>query len=148
MKTTEDSRLDFIRQKSKDLGITAYEFSENTQLSAVGAHNILTGSSKNPRTRNLNMMMDYIVKKLNKATGTKVIPGEDPFKEAVKTENSLEDEVYNIVMKRLQPQLDEQKSMISDLRNDFKLLFDQCLHILNNNKEPYGKKEEKSSQSS
>ncbi len=74
---TNKEKLDFILKKSKELQITAYEFGENTSISTVGAHNILTGESKNPRTKNLNTMLKYLE--------TKVLSNELDNKEVTKT---------------------------------------------------------------
>ena len=60
-------KLEFILKTSEELGITAYEFGKNTDISSVGTHDILTGKSKNPRTRNLNAMLAYIELKYNKS---------------------------------------------------------------------------------
>lgn len=60
---TKEEKLKFIKKYSKDLNITAYEYGEHTDLSTVGAHNILTGVSKNPRSKNLDAMLDYLESK-------------------------------------------------------------------------------------
>lgn len=57
---TNEEKLSKIRKFSKELGITAYDFGENTSISAVGARNILEGISKNPRTKTLNIMLEYL----------------------------------------------------------------------------------------
>lgn len=60
---TNKEKLKHIVKFSKELGVTAYEFGEKTNITAVGARNILEGESKNPRTRNLNMMLKYLQEK-------------------------------------------------------------------------------------
>lgn len=57
---TKEQKLKFIRETSKKLGISSYDFGKNTLLSDLGARNILDGISKNPRTKNLNIMLDYL----------------------------------------------------------------------------------------
>lgn len=60
--------LKIIISKSKELGITAYEFGANTSISTMTAHNILSGDSINPRRKTLNIMLQYLEnKKLNSA---------------------------------------------------------------------------------
>lgn len=61
---TKEDKLDFIIKKSKELGITSYEYGQNTSLSDLGARNILTRVSTNPRTKNLNIMLDYLESKV------------------------------------------------------------------------------------
>lgn len=66
---TKEEKLKFIIEKSLELGITSYEYNQKTSLSLKGAHNILSGESKNPRTKNLNVMLEYLESKL---TGSKL----------------------------------------------------------------------------
>lgn len=57
---TNKKKLDYILKMSKKLGITSYDFGQNTPISDLGARNILNGNSQNPRTKNINIMYDYI----------------------------------------------------------------------------------------
>lgn len=58
---TKEEKLDFIIETSKKMGITPYDYGQNTSISDLGARNILTGISKNPRTKNLNIMLEYLI---------------------------------------------------------------------------------------
>lgn len=58
---TKEEKLKFIIAESKNLGITSYEYGQNTEISDLGARHILTGESKNPRTKNLNIMLEYLI---------------------------------------------------------------------------------------
>lgn len=60
---SDEEKLKFIREKAEELLITAYEFGKETDISTLGAQNILDGKSKNPRTKNLNIMLQYIESK-------------------------------------------------------------------------------------
>lgn len=74
---TNEEKLSMIRKFSKELGITAYDFGENTSITAVGARNILEGISKKPRTKNLNIMLQYLEEKQigkNLDTNSKKLP--------------------------------------------------------------------------
>jgi phage repressor protein C with HTH and peptisase S24 domain len=57
---SKEEKLKFIVEKSSELGISSYEYGQNTSISDLGARNILEGKSKNPRTKNLNIMLDYL----------------------------------------------------------------------------------------
>jgi hypothetical protein len=83
-------KLDFIVETSKKLQVTAYEFGEKTELSTVGAHNILTRASKNPRAKNLNLMIEYLQDK---------VLGENINRTEIKKTNLDEDKIpsYKIV---------------------------------------------------
>ena len=118
-------KLEFILKTSEELGITAYEFGKNTDISSVGTHDILTGKSKNPRTRNLNAMLAYIELKYNKSLGTDILPSIDPFIDSVEKPavNEIEEAIYDAVHKRLQPVLEEQANEIYALREDLKNLY-------------------------
>lgn len=61
---TNEEKLDFIIKKSEELGITSYEYGQETELSDLGARNILNRNSKNPRTKNLNIMLQYLESKV------------------------------------------------------------------------------------
>jgi len=61
---TKEEKLDFIIKKSEELGITSYEYGQNTSLSDLGARNILTKVSNNPRTKNINIMLEYLESKV------------------------------------------------------------------------------------
>jgi len=112
-----NGKLKFILKASKELGITAYEFGKNTGISSVGIHDILTGKSKNPRTRNLNSMLEYINTKYNTQYNKSL--SNDPTPEAI---ISIEDAIFNAVHKRLKPILDKQANDIEALREDLKKL--------------------------
>lgn len=45
---TKEEKLDIIIKKAEELGVTSYEFGQNTSLSDLGARNILNRVSKNP----------------------------------------------------------------------------------------------------
>ena len=134
MALDNSEKLQFILKTSEELGITAYEFGKNTDISSVGTHDILTGKSKNPRTRNLNAMLAYIETKYNKSLGTDIIQLEDPFIDAVEkpATNEIEEAIYDAVHKRLQPVLEEQASEIYALREDLKNLYNQYWVMRNN----------------
>lgn len=66
---SKEEKLNFIIKKSEELGVTAYEYGNNTELSDIGARNILNGESKNPRTKNLDIMLNYLE---NKVLGTQL----------------------------------------------------------------------------
>lgn len=58
---SKEEKLKFIVKTSKEMGVTSNEYGDNTKISTMGAHNILTGSSKNPRVKNLNIMLEYLI---------------------------------------------------------------------------------------
>lgn len=72
---TKEQKIDFIIEKSAELNISAYEFGENTKITATGARNILTRQSENPRNKNLDIMMDYL---MSKVTGTNLLKASEP----------------------------------------------------------------------
>ena len=55
--------INFIIKEAKNLDITSYQFGKNTKISAVSAHNILTGENTNPRNKTLHIMLDYLESK-------------------------------------------------------------------------------------
>lgn len=60
---TDEEIIDLIISLSEEMMVSAYEFGEKTSISTMGAHNILTRESKNPRRKTLIVMLDYLEKK-------------------------------------------------------------------------------------
>lgn len=61
---TIEEKINLIKKVCEENDITAYEIGENTSISSMGVHNILTGESKNPRNKTLNIILEYIEKRL------------------------------------------------------------------------------------
>lgn len=57
---TNDEKLALIIEICKKHDITAYEIGEKTTVSNVAAHNILTGVTKKPRGKTLNIILTYL----------------------------------------------------------------------------------------
>jgi hypothetical protein len=56
--------LNFIKEKCKGLGISGYDIGKNTSISEQSAYKILDGTTKNPRRKNLLMILDYLESKV------------------------------------------------------------------------------------
>ena len=56
--------LNFIKEKCKELGISGYDIGKNTSISEQSAYKILDGTTKNPRRKNLLMILDYLESKV------------------------------------------------------------------------------------
>lgn len=63
---TNQEKVNLIRELCAKHDITAYELGEKTTVSNVAAHNIITGVTKNPRGKTLNIILSYIKNKVNK----------------------------------------------------------------------------------
>ena len=85
---TNEQKIDFIIKKSKQLGITSYDYGQNTSLSDLGARNILNRISKNPRSKNLDIMIKYLEDKMIESGSI----------DRLLNEINEEPEVYNPVM--------------------------------------------------
>jgi len=108
---TKDEKLDFIIKKSKELEITPYDFGNNTEISVQGASNILERKSKNPRTKNLNIMMQYLE---SKVVGTQYKEGDIVNKVEEPTENIV-DQVGNKALKKISQQLEINEYILREL---------------------------------
>jgi hypothetical protein len=53
-------KLEFITKTSKKLGVTAYEFGNNTSISTFTARQILKGETENPSTNTIEAMEKYL----------------------------------------------------------------------------------------
>ena len=56
--------LNFIKEKCKELGISGYDIGKNASISEQSAYKILDGTTKNPRRKNLLMILDYLESKV------------------------------------------------------------------------------------
>jgi len=81
---TNEEKASLIKKLCKQHDITAYEIGENTSVSSVAAHNILTGSTENPRGKTLNTILTYIE---NSIVG-KDIPGEKNYLNNIANQNN------------------------------------------------------------
>lgn len=126
---TDEYKLEFIIKKSKELGITAYEYGQNTQISELGARNILNRVSEKPRTKNLNIMLEYLE---SKVVGTELKKDfqmhvvKEPLDNYSK-EDDLETIIYKRVYEKIKPEIEAQNEKILTLRKDFKRLFEQFI---------------------
>lgn len=64
-KLTLEKKIDYVINKSEELGITSNQFAENIEISNMTAYNILKRRSLNPRSKNVDSMYNYIQKLLN-----------------------------------------------------------------------------------
>lgn len=126
-------KLDFIKKYSEELGVTSYEFAQHTIMSDLGARNILNGVSKNPRTKNLNAMLEYLQ---DKVRGSAL---DEPLEEVLngvseplsKEKLSLEDIIYTKIYRKLNPELEYIQHEIEELKKEQNNLNDKYLQILN-----------------
>lgn len=125
---SNEEKLEFILKTSSDLGITANDYGANTKISTMGAHNILNGHSKNPRTKNLNIMLEYL-EKVKMTCKSKVLEKVHPVTQDAPNEysESLEDTIYNRMLVRLQPEFEKRDKKILDLRSDIRILQTQLI---------------------
>lgn len=124
---TDSEKLDFIIKTSKKMGIKAHDYADNSEISVMGAHNILNGISKNPRTKKLNIMLEYLT---NKVLGNSIIETSELEKandlQSLKIseekmiykpkEKSLDDIIYKRIKNRLQNELDYLQKQIDEIK--------------------------------
>lgn len=142
---TNEELLLVVIEKSEKLGITAYEFGDKTDLSSVGAHNILTRESKNPRRKNLVMMLQYLesvqLKKNYKEESPVLQIAKEPEAEDV---SNLEEIIFERMYAKLEPELTAMNQKLTSMRMDLKTLHDNQILL----KKQIRESENKSRQSS
>ena len=57
---TKKEKVNFVLEKVKEHGISAYELGKKTGLNISGLERILSGSVKNPHEKTLDTMIDYL----------------------------------------------------------------------------------------
>jgi len=107
-----DEKLDFIIKTSKKLGVTSNDYGENTKLSTMGAHNILTGESKNPRTKNLNIMLEYLEKLQTGKNFNKPV-----LKEPEEQYDSIDNILFNKIYNKFQYKFEEIDKRLTTLES-------------------------------
>ena len=65
---SDKKKVELIRKIAKDNNISSYHIGENTSVSNKTAYNILNDDEINPRTKTLNIILDYLEKAI---VGTK-----------------------------------------------------------------------------
>jgi predicted transcriptional regulator len=61
---TKKEKLDFIKQKIKELNISAYTISKKINLTEAGIGKILNGTIKNPHESTIDMLLLYLEEKV------------------------------------------------------------------------------------
>lgn len=59
-----EKKIEFIKKLAEKHDISAYEIGHNTNISSSSAHKIFSGEQKNPRNKTLNIILDYIEKRI------------------------------------------------------------------------------------
>lgn len=121
----KEQKLHFIIKKSKELGISSYEYGQNTSLSDLGTRNILTSVTKNPRTKNLNIMLEYLE---NKIVGTEVKEEPGIYNTP---EHDIIDHLKHLITKQTKPDFEALKNDINAVYKNIKILNDGYLKIQN-----------------
>lgn len=100
--------IQLIIDLSSELEVTAYEFGKNTDISIMGANNILTGTSTNPRRKTLYKMMEYLK---SKPADLRYNQTNEKENEVNKAHSKLtnEDKLVDKIAHRIQPCLDKIK---------------------------------------
>lgn len=62
---TKEEKLNKIFEITKEFQITAYEISQNTNITEAGIQRILTGRTKNPHENSINEILAYLKSRYN-----------------------------------------------------------------------------------
>lgn len=118
---TKEEKLDFIISKSKELGVTSYDYGKNTELSDLGARNILNGISKNPRTKNLNIMLKYLESEVLASNVGKV-------QEPIEDYKTLEDILFERLEKRFKKRFKKIDKEMNNIREDMRRMLEKDIN--------------------
>ena len=64
---TKKEKLNFVLEKIQELGLSAYEISNNTKMTEAGVARIIKGVAKSPHESSLNELISFL---LNRTTGS------------------------------------------------------------------------------
>jgi len=100
--------LEAIRNLCKSQNITAYQISQNTGLNTSNVHKIINGEIKNPHTRTVFTIHDYI----NKSQKQPRPSGEDILANAFMNKMTPYLEEILMRLKAMERELDKQKQFL------------------------------------
>lgn len=74
-------KLEFVLQKIQELGISAYEISNNSKITEAGVSRIIKGIAKNPHESSIDIILEYLEKR-NKTSENNKVEEDPPIYEA------------------------------------------------------------------
>lgn len=101
--------------------ITGYQIGENTPLNASGVHRILTGEVKNPRTKTLDIILDFINYKISELNSKEEI--NTSLKEP---DNVYKKDIHEIIADRI---MEELKPILKSLKKENYQIISSLLEI-------------------
>ena len=128
---TIEEKIILIKELCEKHEITSYEFGDKAEISQMSAYNILNGKNLKPKNKTLNVMLDYIEKKI---VGTKYKEGETLkiIEETPENYNhiNLEDVIFNKIYSRLKVKLNDSEKRILAIENKIKTLLQENKTLL------------------
>jgi predicted transcriptional regulator len=125
---TKQERLRIIKEKIKELNISAYEIAKNTSLTEAGIGKILNGTVKNPHENTLNSIIEYLNKsKFNESYNEIIHIIEEPKQKNIKSKNEAIEELKNCLEERnkLTKEIIKLQILLSKNKIPFKNIFEE-----------------------
>lgn len=98
---TKQEKLKIIRDKIKELNISAYEIAKNTSLTEAGIGKIINGIVKNPHENTLNSIIEYLNKRRFNENFNEIIHIiEEPKQKNIRSKNEAIEELKNCLEER------------------------------------------------
>lgn len=125
---TKQERLKIIKDKIKELNISAYEIAKNTSLTEAGIGKILNGTVKNPHENTLNSIIEYLNKsKFNDNYNEIIHIIEEPKQKNIKSKNEAIEELKNCLEERnkLTKEIIKLQILLNKNKIPFKNIFEE-----------------------
>lgn len=125
---TKQERLKIIKDKIKELNISAYEIEKNTSLTEAGIGKILNGTVKNPHENTLNSIIEYLNKsKFNDNYNEIIHIIEEPKQKNIKSKNEAIEELKNCLEERnkLTKEIIKLQILLNKNKIPFKNIFEE-----------------------
>jgi predicted transcriptional regulator len=98
---TKQEKLKIIKDKIKEINISAYEIAKNTSLTEAGIGKIINGTVKNPHENTLNSIIEYLNKRSFNENFKEIIHIiEEPKQKNIKSKNNTIEELKNCLEER------------------------------------------------
>lgn len=99
-------KLEIVLQKIQELGISAYEISNNSKITEAGVARIIKGIAKNPHESSIDIILEYLEKRNKTGENNKVEEHPPIYEKAIfdinkyiscmETESKLRKEIHRL----------------------------------------------------
>jgi|GEM_PF-2862792 len=125
---SKQEKLKIIKDKIKELNISAYEIAKNTSLTEAGIGKLINGTVKNPHENTLNSIIEYLNNRyFDKSLNEIIHIIEEPKQKSLLTKHEAIEELKNCLDERnyLTKEIIRLQIILSKNKIPFKNIFEE-----------------------